>query len=306
MIGRSSLGTRRKNTSIEKYFPWVAIFLIALWCADLTLLAIRPQFLSTNPPPPQPVKPIFERRALPSDYQTIVSRNIFNSDGIIADPVSSSGVQLPGGLDGPAVLSQLPLTLLGTIVHVNPGKSVATIEVKSGTNKVLPYFPNDDIEGLAILVKVDRKKAIFRNNQNGRLEYIEIKDDTTLSFGLRPKLAAPPEGEIAQKGNEFSLLRTDLDKYLNNLPQILQQATAVPNMVGGRIQGFRVIDIHPGSLYEKLGIKPGDVIMGVNGETIDSASKAMELYRNLKDSSGLTIQMERNGKSVTQNYSIVQ
>ena len=82
--------------------------------------------------------------------------------------------------------SQLPLTLVGTIVHVNPAKSIATIQIRGGaTPKIIPYIPNDEVENFATLVEVERYRAIFRNRANGRLEYIEHSGlkDGALNFG---------------------------------------------------------------------------------------------------------------------------
>ena len=50
---------------------------------------------------------------------------------------------------------------------------------------------------------------------------------------------------------------------------------------GGQVDGFTLVDIMPGSIYEQLGLQRNDVIKGVNGEGVNSPTKAMELYKSL-------------------------
>lgn len=301
----SSSGSR---PPLEKSYPLLLAALLGYWMADLAVIYLRPQFLPDQAPPEALRPPPANIQKMRMEYQKITSRNLFNADGVIPNALSKKPDQ-PGGEggpeEGPAVPTELTqLILVGTLVHANPTKSVATIENKSG-GKVLPYFITDDIDGLALLMKIERKRAIFRNQRSGRLEYIEIKDETQISFG-RTKSPAKA-GEIVQQGNNFTLQRTDLNEYLKNFNDIIQQATAVPNFVpggGGAIDGYRLIDIAPGSVYEKLGLKKGDVIKGVNGETVDSATKALELYNQLKSSNRVNLDIERNGAKDNFQYDI--
>src|SRR6266705_2240941 len=58
--------------------------------------------------------------------------------------------------------------------------------------------------------------------------------------------------------------RRQLQQQLGR-PEFLSQALIVPNPGGG---GFLVREVQSGSLYEKLGLRPGDVIRNVNGQPI--------------------------------------
>jgi general secretion pathway protein C len=292
----------------EHLYPYALSALIGYIAADLTVLAYRDLMLPKSPPP---MKQKLSRTLVPParyQYNQVITRNIFNSDGVIPDPLTQDGEEGAAPTeDGPAVPSNLPLNLVGTIVHANPGKSVATIESKQGGGTILPYVPGDDIEGLASLERVDRKRAIFRNSRNNRLEYIEIKDDALIKFGIKsPNVQS---GQVKQEGNRFSIKKTDVVKHMENLPDLLQQARAVPNIIpgsGGRVDGFRILDIQDDSLFKQLGLQRMDVIKEVNGEPVDSPAKAMELYQSLKDSNNITIGIERDGRMQNLDYSIVQ
>lgn len=291
--------------SFDKHFPMVIILLIALFTADLTILFFRDSLLPTQAPPvfPQrgPVGPAMKNRP---EYNPITDRNIFNSDGLIPNPLSVPEGEMLAD-DGPAVKSSLPLNLIGTIVHVNPAKSVATIQLRTN-NDVIPYLPNDQIENIATLVRVQRRKAIIRNTQNSRLEYIEIPEDAKVSFA---KKAAPTtaSGVFSQQGDAIAIKRSDLNGYLKNLPDLLQQATAVPNIVpgsGGEVDGFKFIGMEPNSVFSQIGLKVNDVIKGVNGEKVNSPAKAMELYNSLRNEGRIELEIERDGRVQSLNFNI--
>ena len=291
-----------KRPPFEKLYPYLLALLLGYWLADLGTLKIRDKFIAKSVVNVQlQRRPLLTKRLLRTEYNVITDRNIFSADGIIPPPFSSENVSQQEDMSDP-VPSRLPLKLIGTIVHTNPARSVATVQIQG--KGIFPYIPDDDMESLAQLVKVERLMAVLRNNQNGRLEYIEIEDQVvTLS------VQTPSSGSNIQKqGNNFSLRRSDVNRYMQNLPALLQQARAVPSIEpgSGAVNGFRLVDIQPGSLYERLGLRRNDLIKAVNGEPINNPAKAMQLYNSLKTESNIAINIERNGRTETLNFSITE
>ena len=295
-----------KRPPLEKIYPYLLAFLLGYWLADLGTLGLRDKFVAKSVVDiPLQRRPLLTKRPLRTEYNVITDRNIFNADGIIPPPLSSESAPQQEDLSNP-VPSQLPLKLIGTIVHVNPTRSVATVQVQG--KGIFPYIPDDDMESIAKLIKVERLTAILRNNQNGRLEYIEIKDQVITLSTQTPSSKQSPGSKIQQQGNTFSLRRSDVNRYMQNLPTLLQQARAVPNIEpgSGAVNGFRLVDIQPGSLYERLGLRRNDIIKAVNGKSINSPARAMQLYNSLKTESNIAIDIGRNGKAETLNFSITE
>ncbi|MBI2711865.1 MAG: PDZ domain-containing protein [Bdellovibrio sp.] len=75
-------------------------------------------------------------------------------------------------------------------------------------------------------------------------------------------------------------------------------------MENGVPAGYKLFQIVPGSIYEKLGLVNGDVIAGVNGSPITDPGKAFEMISELKTSSHLELQVKRDGKPQTYTYDI--
>ncbi len=87
-----------------------------------------------------------------------------------------------------------------------------------------------------------------------------------------------------------------------HLPQFLQQATAIPYTSGtgkNEEKGFQLVEIVKGGLFDLYGFKPEDIILSANKESLDSPSKAMELYQQIKSGYNFTIEIKRKGKPIT-------
>jgi general secretion pathway protein C len=89
-----------------------------------------------------------------------------------------------------------------------------------------------------------------------------------------------------------------------NMNQILTQARALPYMEGGKTTGFRISEIVPGSIYERIGIQNGDVIQKINAMDVDDPAKFFQLYQGLKDEKSVSIDVMRGGQRQTLNYEI--
>lgn len=288
----------------EAFYIYILALFAGYLIANLGILFVRPGMLPTQPPPMRPSSVPRQEFTSLSQYQKIQERNVFNADGKIPPAMTADGSTTPA-LDAPPVASQLPFKLEGTLVHANPHKSVATISSKS-KNEAKPYMVDQEIDNMARITKIERRKVIFRNLNNQRLEYIDIPENSSVTFGVRdPKVGSE---EVQRKGEfDFTMRRADITRYTSDLGSILQQARMIPNMApgsGGRVDGFKFVAIQPNSIYEKLGFKPGDVIKQVNGEPINSPTKAMELYNALKSESRIKLMVERNGREETFSYDI--
>ncbi len=284
----------------EKYYIIVFVAIAAFLVADLANLFSRQYFIPDNIPPKKASAP---KMAQNRSYQFpgIVARNIFNSDGVI--PPTQSELQGGGtGDDNDPRPSSLALDLVGTLVHADPTKSIATINIR-GQNKIESFAVDEEISGMARVTQVLRQRVVFRNLQNQMLEYIDVPADAgmTLSLDRGATMTLPKE----QEKTEYTFPRAEINAQLENLPALLQQARVVPETgPDGQVRCFKMVELQSGSVYEKLGLRIGDCISAVNGEPINSPQKAMELYQTLRESPDIKLSFDRNGKNVDHSYRI--
>jgi general secretion pathway protein C len=103
---------------------------------------------------------------------------------------------------------------------------------------------------------------------------------------------------------KFMLDQREVTAGTENINQLLTQARALPYVEQGKTVGFRISEIVPGSLYDKIGLQNGDVIQKINAQDVDDPAKFFQMYQNLKEERNVTIDMIRGGQRQTVNYEI--
>ncbi len=85
-------------------------------------------------------------------------------------------------------------------------------------------------------------------------------------------------------------------------PDLMKQATLLPSRDGG----VTVRLIQPGSVYEKLRMRSGDVIKSVNGQPVNTAQDAIRAYQQMPSMGSVQIEIVRGGRSEFLNYQFAQ
>ncbi len=299
----------QQRSVIQKWALYGLLLFIGFTAADLGIIYVREYFIPQSAPPKKAPKQQTSGYVDRSQYSTITNRNLFSSSGTIPDALAAVNAAQEEQAEDIPVQSSLPLNLIGTLVHTDPSKSVAAIEVKS-KNMSGSYMVGAEIENMAKIEKVERGIVYFRNLNNGALEYIEIsRGNSKVNFDSG-KAAAPVKAggkEIQAIGNNtFRVKRADLNKYLNDLSGLLMQARALPNRDPntGEINGYRLVDYQPGSIFEQMGLPRGTLIKSAGGEPVNSIQSAMEMFNKLKKESKVKLGVEVNGSEQDFNYEI--
>ncbi|AZZ37123.1 general secretion pathway protein GspC [Bdellovibrio sp. qaytius] len=304
------LNAQQRNV-IQKWALYGLLLFIGFTAADLGIIYVREYFIPQSAPPKKAPKQQASGYVDRSQYSAITNRNLFSSSGTIPDALAQvNAVQDGQKHEDVPVQSNLPLVLVGTLVHTDPSKSVAAIEVKS-KNMSGSYMVGAEIENMAKVEKVERGIVYFRNLNNGALEYIELnRGNSKVSFDSQKAAAGPVKAggkEIQSVGNNtFRVKRADLNKYLNDLSGLLMQARALPNRDKdtGEINGYRLVDYQPGSIFEQMGLPRGTLIKSAGGEPVNSIQSAMEMFNKLKKESKVKLGVEVNGSDTEYNYEI--
>jgi general secretion pathway protein C len=213
------------------------------------------------------------------------------------------GGQTPGGRAEPVRETRLNLTLKGILAHREEGKKLALIAGGDEEEKV--YAVGDSVPGGAEIVRIEPRRVILRRNGITESLKLQVTKLEGRSSGLAPGAGQGGTGGIRQVAkHRREVSPQTVQKQLDNLPQLLQQAKAVPYSRNGRKAGFRIVNIQQGSVFQELGLKEGDVIQGVNGKDIRTPSQALKAYRELKDASSFRVRLLREGQQVNMNYAV--
>jgi len=240
------------------------------------------------------------------DIRRIISRNLFDSRAQDRVVVLEREPEIDDDEVRPSTISA---ELLGTVVFRNSRYSVALIRDRSA-NATNFYSIGERVLD-ATVFRIERFRVILQ--RGGRLESLEVQAamsqmpapaPTTITMrGRRP---GPEPDEFEQIGpGRFVIPQETVDGLLTNLPDILRAARAVPNISSGnQIDGFRMLEIRSGSIYEKLGIQNGDIVKRVNNDDLNSVEKGMNLFNALRNEKTISIDIERGGSRLNYTYEI--
>ena len=174
----------------------------------------------------------------------------------------------------------------------------------SSMSKEFFFAPNENF-----LEKYAPKPVVVKNedsNQSG----VKDSDNQTVAANesdnqtyqnakiIIEELATPPDNQRI-----FRLKRTYVNQQLANLNALLNDARVIPIEQDGK-PWFIFDFVREGSIYEKLGLKNKDVIVQINGFTVDSLPKALKLFEALQLEEKITLRIKREGQLTDFQYFI--
>lgn len=235
-------------------------------------------------------EPASESRRARADYSAIFERNLFGSEPIVE---TASGPQLRG-----------ELLLRGTAEFGGSGYAV----IESSESGVQQLFAVGELvfEGPKLVAVDARTATVLRGGRRVVLEIVETEATPARTADGPPGAAkAAASGGIRQVGdNRYLVDRGEVDHSIENLSSIVTQMRAVPYLKDGKSLGFRVFNIRAGSLFERMGLKNGDVIQSVNGTTLDDPTRALALLDEVEAADEITVDLLRDDHPNTLTYSI--
>jgi general secretion pathway protein C len=110
---------------------------------------------------------------------------------------------------------------------------------------------------------------------------------------------------LSVNGNEIVVSKAKIGQLTGTeLPKILQDAQAMPNMVNGELKGFVFSRIKKNSLFAKVGLRDGDIVEDINGTPLSDIAQTIRLLQGLKDAEHVTFGVQRNRQQRTFSISV--
>jgi general secretion pathway protein C len=262
--------------------------------------------------------------AVPQDISTPPTRPPVDHYRIISDRqlFGNPPKDLPDG-KSPRTLSEkeiaslpktsLQLSLKATVAFDDPAYSFAIIEDlktrKQDLYKVGSKIADAEVIGIypdkVVLKRGEKEEVLLLFDENTFSMSSSGKEkSSSADTGSKPKPSKVKPSKVSE--NKWVIKGEEITEAAKMAPDVLKQANITPYQPSGNIEGFKVDNIVPGSLYEQYGLKNGDVIKSVNGEPIDGLDKAISVGQKLLSGGvdSVTVEIERNGGTVTLNYDI--
>jgi len=250
----------------------------------------------------------------------------------VASPESWKNIFAPS--EGMRMASRLPAvsgaavasgrsayTLVGTIVSTRPGDSRAVLWAE-GMKEPKLFRINSEVEPGAVLTAVARDKVwITRGKEKEQLDLLPVGSPGPTGSSAAPAHPSGGRGvrtpaargnapastnlRVERLGNNvFAIDEASVAQLTGNINQFMTQVRLVPYFEGNQSAGYRIAAIRPGTAFEQLGFRGGDVLQQVNGVNLSSPEKMYTIFQNLKDEKQVTVDIIRQGKKNTLKYEI--
>lgn len=232
----------------------------------------------------------FQTPPLP-EYNAIVERDIFQTKKSI------------DATDKKIIIEKIKATeknlkLWGTVVGNDPSRAYAIIEEpnKKRRRENQHLYRHGDIVQGAQIKKILREKVIL--SVNGNNEILRIVDPQ--KSGNVRRIRNMPNRQEKQPLRQRRYLRSSqIQKAISNLDSLMSQANIRPHP-----DGFRITRIRPSSIFRRMGLRNGDIIMAANNRPINSVDDAMNIWQDLTAGGKTSLKINRRGRTRIFDYRI--
>ena len=236
-----------------------------------------------------------------ADYNIIVESKLFgNGANMTADAAPATAIE-----QGPIAPTKLPLRLVGTAAAKTATDPVATATIENVTSKTQAvYYLNDEIMAGVKLVEVQKRKVLLDNTQSGKRELLSM-DEEVPPAGTAPTVPGPG-GKVGAGPQKFAMKKEELVTELSaNYADLLQQVNPEQHTdANGKVDGYTSKSLSKVPLAKKLGLQDNDVLQQINGVTIDSPEKIVEVATKFKDNKTFQLTIQRGGKPQVITYNL--
>ncbi|MDE3049870.1 MAG: PDZ domain-containing protein [Nitrospirota bacterium] len=236
------------------------------------------------------------RASVPAMVEQIRTSGLFP---LPADPLSPSIVA--GGPPSRAPLNlSSKLLLLGVVIGDRGGVSAIVEELSS--KRQLFFRLHDQIPDVGEISEIRRDGMLVR--QGDQQEFLGLAASQTEKPPAAPVTAGAAGVPVPGSPVRTVLDRRVVEQAMGDLPKLLSQARAVPYVVNGAMNGFRLDSIAPSSFYDQIGLKQGDVLQQVNGVNIRDPGTMLTLFQQLRNEKTVKLDVLRNNQRTAMTFDI--
>jgi general secretion pathway protein C len=187
------------------------------------------------------------------------------------------------------------LKLLGTALG-NGVKTYAAVEFDADKKQRL-YALYEEIEAFGQVIEI-RRDAI-------RIRQGEREGEVPLFMPIpSPMPVVPVTAPTVSKDSRVVVDRRMLLGSFGDLPKLMNEAKAVPYYDGGKVLGWHLLSFLPDSVFSRLGLIPGDILLRANGAKMDDPTRLLAFFQEAKSERTIKLEIIREFEPVKITYDI--
>jgi general secretion pathway protein C len=158
--------------------------------------------------------------------------------------------------------------------------------IADGRSEEKVYLIGDPVASNAKLHAVYTDRVVL--NENGRLTNLRLPEE------YKQVATAPVRRTTTQRRTTPS--ESIQSVVSQNVARLADVIRPTPYFVNGQQQGYRVYPGRDRRQFAALGLRPGDLIKDIDGQSLTDPTQAMEIFQSLGTSSQVSVTVERNGQ----------
>jgi len=219
-----------------------------------------------------------------ADVRSIAAASIFGKADVTDEPAV---VQISDDLADLDETNISSLTLRGTISSDRPEFSIAIIA--DGSNEEKVYVIGDPVASGASLHSVYADRVVL--DEGGDLTNLSLPSE----FSNRTTTSVRRSTPIRQVTDTKSIQSV----VAQNVSRLADVIRPTPYFVNGQQQGYRVYPGRDRQQFSSLGLRPGDLIKEIDGQSLSDPTQAMQIFQSLGTAAQVSVTVERNGTPET-------
>jgi general secretion pathway protein C len=207
-------------------------------------------------------------------------------------------------IDQTAPITNLNLTLHGVYVDEDPELGAAIIGTSGSTQKY--YKAGASVmSGVTLQGVFEDRVVLLRNGQPEVLRFPKVPSvSSTPSSNERTGVSTTREPPSQAATSSPTTLSGYREVFQNEPLKIFEHVRFVPVRSREGLKGYRVLPQKNRELYNKLGIRPSDLVTAVNGVGLNNDQEAMRLMQTLQDASTIQVDIIRNGQPQSLTFNL--
>jgi type II secretion system protein C len=260
----------------------------------------EPSTASIAQPSPDARQAQAKVRANPIEtYRVIWERNLFR----VSEPPKKQKVPETIDVDKIAEAeNNLGLKLIGTVLANDPNLNYAFIDVAATRRQGV--FREKESAGGVFIKKILRNNVIIETDK-GEIKRLSVEDAELRNIGaskplLQPLAEAKADSdtprEITSRPITVRISRAEVISSLSNVQNARAASSLSPFLLDGKPDGFRIVNPGPKNILTRIGLRPGDLVRGVEGMQLERPEDTVGFFQRLREGGEFSILVQRGGQ----------
>lgn len=291
------------------------LFLLLDLALGVMLVVVAYQAFSALLQPAPEIEPAETADTVPelnvAKVESLAEYGIIKENGLFGPASKEKSLEPPPPEKPPeptTTMTNLPLKLLGTAA-TSPTDPLASAGIKNTqTNVEDTYYLGEPVLSDVILEEVHKREIVLFNKKENQREILSMDEkdaENKMQMAAAPRSTPAPGPAPAAEGGPVVINRKEINELGSDMGRLVTELK--PRMQeddDGNVIGITSPVLGRVPLARKVGLADNDVITSINGISIDSQEKIIEIAEKFRNLSVFHLKINRNGQTLTRTVKL--